>query len=120
LLQCLSAGEIYHVFGLRPGQDSVTSAAFVDLCPALIYELEKKACTLPKYDFHEDHSHGDEGVKTVGGDDAVATTTQSSYAPPTKFFPPYAANFRQDFSPNMMLPFQLFYKCSWEFFVLKS
>ena len=76
-LQCLSPGEIYHVFGLRPGLDTVGSDVFVDLCPALIYELEKKTCRQPKYDFHEEHSdHHGEGYLDNG--DGMSSTTQSS------------------------------------------
>ncbi|CAG0924664.1 unnamed protein product, partial [Notodromas monacha] len=59
VLQCFSAGELFHVFGLLPGTNFVDEDAFMQLCPALIYELEAKTCD----DDSRDKSSSEQGAE---------------------------------------------------------
>nr|XP_050035391.1 zinc transporter foi-like isoform X1 [Dermacentor andersoni] len=62
--KCLTATEILHTVDTSPEANVINLKDFVHLCPALVYQLDEKHCSLPKANRHI-HHHSDSEETTV-------------------------------------------------------
>ncbi|XP_077524787.1 zinc transporter foi-like isoform X2 [Amblyomma americanum] len=59
--KCLTATEILHTVDTSPEANVISLKDFLHVCPALIYQLDERHCSMPQMDRHiHHHSEGEE------------------------------------------------------------